>query len=518
MYQIKQFGNSRRAKLIKKWLTLGSEEYTEPNAVRRQLDKYKAVVDSVVGKNLVPAFPFFILILLQTSTSVELGNIQQSTYGYYYQMLILFSLRRISANPEAIDAYINYLSELAYLMFSENTRRIPKDRYDEFVVAHGNKYALGRQVDRIAEEVGKADLLLSDQGYTSFRYQYVYYFLVAQYIAHRLAKKEMQQIVEKMAEKIFISQNANIIMFLTYLSKDPFILDALRKTARNIFSSDATATLVEEVASLNALMEEMPKLVLEQLDIDEARERTLRERDLLQEEQENQEDRDEFLLEAEDMEHLGLIDKVTVALKTAEILGQIAKNYYGSLDAALKQDLVKECFDLVLRPLGRLLREISSNREAVVAEIVKIVQKHAMSTIDDRDQIRSFAARFVFGMCCIMSFGFIERISTFVGTENLSPTFHKLVSENPSIAYRLVDAAIHLYHFEDLPIDELRRLNSDVSHNRMANAVLSRLVHSYLYMFDVEYARRQQLCQEFKIEMAETRKIGFISRERKGIR
>jgi hypothetical protein len=47
---------------------------------------------------------------------------------------------------------------------------------------------------------------------------------VAKYTANNIRKKHVKERISKMAKRLHVEEFANIIMFLTHLSNDPFII------------------------------------------------------------------------------------------------------------------------------------------------------------------------------------------------------------------------------------------------------------------------------------------------------
>jgi len=108
-YDLLQFGHALRNELITRWNLLGQELNIEEDELFRKNDKAKSVIDSVIGKNLVPSYPIFLLTLLQ---SYEVGgqtNLKTSSQGYYYDYLIIHSLGRIVKRHDEIDVIYNYI-------------------------------------------------------------------------------------------------------------------------------------------------------------------------------------------------------------------------------------------------------------------------------------------------------------------------------------------------------------------------------------------------------------------------
>jgi hypothetical protein len=304
-------------------------------------------------------------------------------------------------------------------------------------------------------------------------------------------------------------------MLLTYLSRDEFIINNILRTAQQLFRGIQETRLESDIGFLNQLIGAMPKLVLEAIKTEESRERALQTQDRDEENFSPELDQDTLRENLTEISDLDVIAKFNLCFKLSEILGQIAKNYYGSLKQSRKIEIVKECLDIMLRTLSVFFTILRENKDQIVVEIVAILRQHNMTERDDHERIIGFTQSFIFQISAAVSFAFISRISRFVGTKNLAPVFQEILRMNDITSVKLVDKAIKLDHFRGFPIGDLSKLNREISDNLLASTVLRAIVVNHLYMFDVDFKDRQKICQEFQISIADSRIIDHQSREKK---
>ncbi len=72
---------------------------------------------------------------------------------------------------------------------------------------------------------------------------------------------------------------------------------------------------------------------------------------------------------------LDLFGKIDLSFKLIEVLGQIANNYYGSLDGEKKADILEEIYSLGFRGLRALFEDIEEYLEAIQKEIDNLIEK-----------------------------------------------------------------------------------------------------------------------------------------------
>jgi len=69
-YEINEFGVILRRKLIEKWNKLGQENYIQLDVLENKNSNSEKIIDAIIGRNYVPAYPIYLLIILQT---IEVG-------------------------------------------------------------------------------------------------------------------------------------------------------------------------------------------------------------------------------------------------------------------------------------------------------------------------------------------------------------------------------------------------------------------------------------------------------------
>lgn len=502
-YDLLHFGHALRDELISRWNLLGCEHELEENELIRRNDKAKSVIDSVIGKNLVPSFPIFILILLQSSEAMTPHNLKISSQGYYYDYLIIQSLGKVGKRSDEMDAIYNYVTELSFTLFTNNQCEISKDNYLTFHQKFCKDYSVNITSTEYLNTLQDAKIFEVSDDVIKFKYKYIYYFFVARYLAANIHEQDIKDVISRMCKRLYLEENANIFMFLTHHSKDPFILNEILESSKKIFSELQPTKIKEELSFINSLIEEAPKLILKDTPVDEARKRTFQERDKaeLQRGSENEALYDDDSVE---IEQLNLASKINFAFKTIEILGQILKNYYGSLKANLKYDLAEETYNIGLRTLASFHDFLNQNNEILIDIIQKTIDK---KKIVEKSKVEKISKQIIFELCSLITFGFIKKISNSLGSDKLSETFKELLSNNLFPSYQLIDVSIKLDFNKSIPIDDIRALKNEFTGNTIALNLLRRFVINYMYMFPTTYKMKQQVCDCLEISMDSQRAI-----------
>lgn len=112
-YRIQPLGHLLRGNLIEKWMLLGEDSDADSIIFAQKLTATTAVINTIVGKNFVPAFPIFILAVLQAADLATPVDMTASTNGYFYELLIRSALAR-GRNKFEFDIIGGYLAYLAH--------------------------------------------------------------------------------------------------------------------------------------------------------------------------------------------------------------------------------------------------------------------------------------------------------------------------------------------------------------------------------------------------------------------
>ncbi|HHW02050.1 MAG TPA: AAA family ATPase [Thermoanaerobacterales bacterium] len=510
-YKIREFGHLVRSRLIQKWHLIGREKYINEKELLRTHDSSKRIIDAIIGNNFVPSYPFFLLTILQT---IEIGNphdLKESTYGHYYSYLIIQALGKLSLSHDELDAYYNYITELAYFMFKKNIQEITQPNLKSFHSWFCNEYKVTVNLEEITSKLVAAFILEENEGVFKIRYRYVYYFFVAKYLANNINNNSIRETIIKLCKQLYIQGNANIILFLTHHSKDPFILQTLLQNAQAIFKEVEPIKLENDIDQINNLMTDLPKIILNDIDVSKNREKVLHkqdEADLLKEKNEVASTSDL----SEGNSEIDYSAKVNFAFKTIEIVGQILKNYYGSLKGENKYHLVEQVYLLALRTLNTVFKLISINKDYLLNDIKQFIDKNKLV---DKDKIEEISKRFIFHLAELLAFSLIKKTSGSLGTEKLNEIFNEVKNNYDYISINLIDISIKLDYYKAFPFDDIQFLLERLKSNLFSRSLLTGLVLQYLYMFPTEYKERQKIASILGISIKTQRNIDLISTQKK---
>lgn len=509
-YEILEFNYSMRAKLIHRWYTLGREEFVADDEAYSKIDAAMLAIDVAMGQRIVPNCPIFILILLQALETTNPHNLKVSSYGNYYQLLILKAFTDNIADHSDLSTYQSYCAELANLFFEHRTTAISRLEFDEF---HKDIRRFERMdlpdamtSDATLIKLCEIGVLVLDGDNVQFKYQYTYYYFQAQYLAKYIAKEEIKNVIAKLCQRLYRTEFANVLMFLIHFSSDDFIIQQLLDNASGVFAELDPCRLEDDILHLHELVSQLPKLVLKSKSIDDVRDEEYSNHDAAELKTRESEIAPTWDID-EDISEIDIVSKLNLSFKLIEIIGQILKNNpSGSMPGPLKYKLLKETYLLGLRSLNVLFTVLNDNTDFIVNQLQDAISEWQKKRDEmGRDgvareihsrKIEQIARRILFSLCTQISYTFIKKISDSVGTSKLMEKYLMVKEDHDYASVKLLNFLIRLDHMQSgFPHQEMADIKKYVEQHSMSSYLLSRIVLNHLHRHPVTYKDRQRICK-----------------------
>lgn len=537
LYALQVFGPKLRYKIAEKWNNLGIEfPRLEKKSILEKTDTAVRHIEQIIGKGYVPSYPLYILALLQAFDSQKtIQNPQYSIHGFYYELLINTSLSKAIKDVDDIGVFNNLLSHIAYYFFINRKSNISKEEFINIVKEFIKEIDIEDRfsTDSLLSTLVHAKLLNVDE--TIYFYpKYVYYFFVAKYLANNLNShnekkaKKAKDFISKLSKRLYHDEFSSIIIFLTHLSKDKFIINELLCNSEKLFAEFPITKLEDDVKQINDLINDLPEQVLELMTIEKAREEQLdfqekvdiSKREIKEGEEEEEEEAPCHY--EDDIMNIDLLEKLTLAINTIEILGQITKKYWGELDGELKLKIATETYFLGLRTMS-LSGKIIIDNQASLIELLKynvekklIDNKRIITNFDIKNFIKSNANQYLFRLAFLSKYGIIKRISNSIGSKKISNTLSKIVEQHPYNSIKLIDISVKLDFRYSFPWGELSDKNY-IDSNNLSHLIKQNLITHYLYIYETDYKQKLKIADRFNIKVKDQLLIDNTSKvKRKG--
>lgn len=505
-YYILPFGYLRRNELITRWYSIGNNVYD--NEFFRKIDAAESLFNTIVCKNFVPAYPFYLFTAISAFDGTSNEGLTESSYATYYSLLLLGTLKKIDRRPQEIELMLSYLSALAFKIYDLKNSKINRKNLEKFHREYCDRHQIRLDINPFFDRFIEAKLLSSYDDEIYFKYKYFYYYFLAKYLADNISKAFAQDVIINLCINLHMDTSANVVMFLTHLSKDPFVLDCIIQQADSLFSNNLPIRLDEDVSFVDELIGIAPKVRLKNETAAGFRETQLKQMDKLNGDQNDPKiySGQDIELPSNELSDFEGPDKILLCLgatyKTLDIIGIILKNHYGSLTGEVKLSLCEQGYVLPLRALAEYFKFLSENKKEILDELTDIIKKkHPRATSSsDKDSI---ARRIVFELTEAISFSFVKKAAISLGSEKLFMTFESVLEKNDFHAARLIDMAIKIDCHKDFPVEDAKKLLASFKKDHIiAHCVLRDLALYKMYMYEIPHDKRQKICALFDISMA----------------
>jgi predicted phosphodiesterase len=487
-YAILPFSLLRRNRLVEKWLLLSSNASHDTTQFVRNLERLTRTIDTIVGKNYVPAYPAYVLAILQATEAGTEIDLHASTHGYLYELFIKAAIaKRTSAL--VFNVLCAYLSHLAYWMFSQQQKHITIAQLQALHEALHEKYEVLPDFQRQTGQLLEMQLIAQHNDLITFRHPYIHYYFLALYFRDHISDQKIAGDIRVLTSQLYKVESANTLLFLAHLSKDQIILDSLLASAESQYSGCDEAKLEEDVAFLNQLSGTVSKLKIPERPLVETRQENLESQDVARAEESEFEIQQQAVIENEN----SILGRLNAALKTIQILGQFLKNFPANLDRPQKNRIIAACSKLGRQALGDVLGMVKRNESELLEEMLFLISRRRPGI--EPEKLRNRAASAVVALCEIASTGMIHRLSYAIGSNELSTTYDRIFPLHDETIMRLLYVSLQLEHYDHFPeglIDqEIIRLNR----SPFAFRILCCLVIRHLAIFPADFRLKQRLAK-----------------------
>lgn len=487
LFKIRPFNHGLRERLAQKWFD--GDDDADDLTRSQNLARAARTLDTILGRNYVPAFPIYIIAVLQGLEAGSALDMNASTHGYFYEILIKLALA--SRDPSDYNIRLNFLTHLAYEMFSVGKQELLESELRASFDRYQDKYAVGGLLyESFKETLIAKGMLTRSSDRVRFRYPYLYYYFVANHLRNNGASDETHNHVQRLTETVGDQDSADILMFLVHLSNDDFIIQRILETADSFYSDTAVATL-DSPSKLDGAKVQLA--YTEKRSVDEARRDWADEKDRQIEKQELAESQSKMSGDAK-----AARNKYRAAIQTIQIVGQVLRNFPGSLDREKKVKLTRACTNLGLRclavALGYVEAEKSDMLDSIMAEI-----RNAYPNLGE-DKVAARARSYLWFLAVLASFALLKTISNSIAAPTLEPIYDRAFKLSRSSAVKLVDASIRMGLSKVFPEGLIDRLAKELKDKDRPMMVLKLFSLEHFEQIAVPSRQRQSICAKLGIK------------------
>lgn len=489
---IAPFGYRLRSELISRWHSLGTNANSGDREVVKRQDATERLVNSLLGKNLIPAYPAFVLILLQQSEANVPLETQVGTLGYLYETLIVAALARSTATlanaKYVIDVRFNLLAEFAYSRFGSDRGALSKSEVLLWLRDYGLRFQVKIDPQATLDDLVQCGLLHADlDGDVDFRYRYAFYYFVARYYAQRIADSDIRASIVKMCQELHHEATANVIVFLCHLTKDEFLVNTLVRAAQDLYADCSATELQFDQSALKEIFKPSFQWRLTARTVQENR-RALHERLDSRTSATGEPSEADEATEAE-------IRRLNATFKSIQLLGQVLRDFAGSVSGLQKEKILSECVSLGLRLVGWLFEIVEQHAEAFTTYFQGLILARDERLQNEPLELERKTQRLFFSILERFAFAVVRHVAVSVGSKDLELTYEPYFAANTELSRRLIQLLIKLENGEGFPKREVEALARDTERENFARTLLQHIMWEHFRMFPVRPQLRQTLCE-----------------------
>jgi hypothetical protein len=340
-------------------------------------------------------------------------------------------------------------------------------------------------------------VLLRRDGNFSFGYTHYFHYFLARYFKVNLNGPDgdkLRKSLDNIARGLNAGSNGIFLMFVVYLTHDGQLTDTLVNIGDEILSEISESDLTTEVDFFNNRDHgTVERKIASSIDLEANRQRRRESADeahALKSKSDQPLQMDLFTSSTGYSNNLDLEIKLEYAIECMEILGQILRNFTGSLPGEQKLKILSTTYRLGLRTLRALLTKIDEFR----IEMKEEASGQSGPIVKTSDFIKGLE-KLLLMFAEIVGVGMFQMISTNVGSAEIEQQAYmeaqKIVGKTD--ATDLINLAIKLDNSDEYPLGQIRELVKQFESNYFATRMLGDLVVANMHVFDIGREMRQKV-------------------------
>jgi hypothetical protein len=485
---INELPPSSRGEITDRWLRIGQSEPVDEAELARELEREQELLNDLIRKKALPALPYLVVGAIQIRHGRTSEGADPGSFGYLFEKLVIDALS-ITASPREkhIERKDRILRRFAFHLFQGGTSSESVQGFESLVTSYKTEMMINVNAPHILEDLLAARILVKHDGNISFRQSNFFYYFVARNLLDKLDGSEPETArayLNDMAERPLDWANRLTLMFVLFFRKTDPIIDHIIDQANITFSEARVSDITSDVKFIDDGLNVPAGLVVNE-NVDLAREKKRR-----YEQQDEAEDghsvADATIGRLPYSDDLDLPTKIMFAIARMELLGQVIRNFSGSLEGKRKIEILVCVFRLGLRLLSMLLTHLKFLHETVGSARAE--------SEETRKRLQLIVNDFIPLVARLYCDSILLTLSRSVGVRDIEEAYELAATQvGDTCATLLVDLAIKLDHSAGFPLKRVETAYKRVSkESRVATAVLRDIVvrNTQIYPLQHETLRR----------------------------
>ena len=241
-FEIRPLNRGLRERFAQQWFDRNDEPQLDDAARSQRLHDAARTLDTVIGRNYVPAFPIFVIAVLQAIEDNANIDVRASTHGYFYEVLIRLAL--VGGSASDFNVRSAFLTHVAFEMFTEGREEWLLSELESSFGRYQQIYGVGGlEYRNLIDSLVSRGMLVIEADRVRFRYAYLYYYFVANHLRNNINKNSIRKHVTQLTRNLDDDKSSDILMFLAHLTSDEFVVEQLLEAASHLYANKSEATL-----------------------------------------------------------------------------------------------------------------------------------------------------------------------------------------------------------------------------------------------------------------------------------
>lgn len=507
-YELLEFRNYLREKLINKWVLLGDEEIEIKERLKK-VTKFERMINNLVKKNLLKPLPLYLVIIMQ---SYDMGRKLDNTFSsrpHFYNYLIIDAYFKLPFDNYEITEFEKYLTHLAYFI-TQNNLSLTKEEINDFHIDYVKRMKISPRLEKIyyfnniETYILDAKILKVIKGIYSFNHPYHYCFYLSKYLVNPRNIGSDDTILN-LIENIHMELAANTLNFVIYHSNDDMVYSLIKEKSMSILGSIPEFQMEDDIKKINDFYKDYNPFKDRQLsyvdDIEKCRADKNRMSDKIEEEikeyDEQLKDENEEVLDFE------FIKTMNTSVRTLEVMGGIIKHGIGVFDGNEKTNITRDTVEFGLRLITYFLEKIESVTDHLFSDIERSIEsdKKEKSNSEILEEFR----KVIYQLLSPSIYSFVVKIADSIANTRDDIIFKEVLEEKNSVVCQIIDFTIEIFFFGVIDFNKMEVFLDNNKSNTIATSSLIHLVGAYNQRFQisrVELQKFNSLLNKFNFKLS----------------
>ena len=440
--KIQPLNHHQQEQLIRKTLLLSQGGTSVADGYVDQVEK--KINSIIISNRIVPRYPFYVLSILQSEEHF-MPDMPLTSFGHCYYILVVAHLVKsgVSRKDEDLNACFNFLERLAFQIYNQNHDGIDSEiNLDAFVRKYREQYFITESlINRLRHpEYGILD------GRGAFRLSYMYYYFLAKFLANN--SEEQYELIKGLCKDNHVGNNHLIVLFIIHHTSDDSIIDEVLVDSLNVLKNVKESTLENrDTSKFEEASANMPKSILSEDSVEAERRRFRELRDL------NEWDEDDEKADDDEAKN-GQLRELYKMSRSIDVLGQVLRNKYGTLQKNKIEDVIETVVDGGLRSISAMLE----NRDRICEATIYLTEKYP--DIKEKDIQRLLSTFFL-----LWTLANLGLVAGAVSVPAILEAVNVVVKRKNTPAYELVGYFNRLKTAERLTMKHVRNVKDLIKNN-----------------------------------------------------